>query len=69
MAKKYVCVTKVSNDKFVKYHVNNLKSYVQFITKNFKGWRWTNVYKSDTKQQYLSFTNRNAYLIQRDGFI
>jgi hypothetical protein len=55
--KKYKIIVKVNNDKFVKYNVNNLLLFTQFLDKNFSGWRWFNVYNMD-KEQIGSFTTK-----------
>jgi len=60
--KKYKVIAKVDNDKFVKYNVNNLVLFAQFLDTNFKGWRWFNVYeytKEGTGKQITSFTSKN----------
>lgn len=59
MSKTYKVIAKVSNHKFVKYNVNNLISFTTFLDKNFKGWRWFNVYDKKTKVQLTSFTKYN----------
>jgi len=59
MAKKYNCIVKVEYDKIVKYHVNNLLSFVQFLDSNFKNWTWFNVYDSKTRKQITSYTKNN----------
>jgi hypothetical protein len=55
-AKKYKVIAKVNDDKFVKYNVNNLMKFVQFLDKDFEGWRWFNVYDKKTKLQIANFT-------------
>jgi len=60
--KKYKVIAKVGNDKFVKYNVNNLIKFAQFLDKNFSDWRWFNVYKyqKDSKgEQVANFTSSN----------
>lgn len=62
MAKKYRVIAKVGNDKFVKYHVNDLVRFTQFLDEKFRGWRWFNVYeykKDGNGMQVGSFTNRD----------
>ena len=59
--KKYRVIAKVSDDKFVKYNVNNLLKFTAFLDKEFKGWRWFNVYNYVKKQkgsQVGNFTNK-----------
>lgn len=57
--KKFVCIVKVSNDKFVKYRLNNLIKFTEFLDKNWSGWRWFNVYDNKTKIQLSNFTSNN----------
>ena len=62
MEKKYKVIAKISNDKFVKYNVNNLLLFTRFLDKNFLGWRWFNVYeytKDGNGRQLDSFTNKD----------
>lgn len=54
--KKVVCIVKVDNEKFVKYHVNNLLSFTDYLDKNYKDWRFFNCFNPDTKQQVANFT-------------
>ena len=63
--KKYKVIAKVENDKFVKYNVNNLLLFTQFLDTNFNGWRWFNVYeykKESDGSQIGSFTTKNRPL-------
>ena len=55
--KKYKIIAKVDNDKFVKYNVNNLLKFTNFLDKNYDKWRWFNVYDKNTREQIGSFTN------------
>lgn len=60
--KKYKVIAKVNNEKFVKYNVNNLILFTDFLDKNFAGWRWFNVYeytKEGNGVQLGSYTNSN----------
>jgi hypothetical protein len=58
--KKYKVIAKVSDTKFVKYNVNNLLLFTDFLDKNFNGWRWFNVYsKNENREQIGNFTNKN----------
>lgn len=43
--KKYKVIAKVGNEKFVKYNVNNLLLFTNFLDDNFTDWRWFNVYE------------------------
>ena len=63
--KKYKVIVKVENEKFVKYNVNNLLKFVEFLDENFNDWRWFNVYefsKEENGKQLESFTNKNRPL-------
>lgn len=57
--KKYKVVAKIGNDKFVKYNVNNLVLFTEFLDKKFSDWRWFNVFeytKDGSGNQLGSFT-------------
>jgi len=56
MHKKYKVIAKVGKDKFVKYNVNNLLLFTQFLDRSYKKWRWFNVYDNKTKNQITNFT-------------
>ena len=61
MSKKYMCIAKVDNKKFVRFHVNNLKKFSLFLDQKFPGWRWFNVFeytRDHNGKQLDSFTNR-----------
>lgn len=58
-AKKYKIIAKIGNDKFVKYNVNNLVLFTEFLDKKFSDWRWFNVFeytKNGSGTQLGSFT-------------
>ena len=60
--KKYKVIAKVEKDKFVKYNVNNLLLFTEFLDVNFNGWRWFNVYeytKESNGTQLANFTTTN----------
>jgi len=59
MEKKYIVRAKVGDEKFVKYHVNNLVLFTKFLDEKFAGWRWFNVYIKDTEKQIANFTSKN----------
>ena len=44
---KYKIIVKVGNDKFVKYHSSNLLTFTYFLDKDWKEWRYFNVYGKD----------------------
>ncbi len=56
--KKYKAIAKVSNDKFVKYHINNLVSFARFLDEKFPDWRFFNVF-DQTGQQVKNYTKNN----------
>lgn len=63
--KKYKVIVKVDNEKFVKYNVNNLLLFTEFLDLNFNGWRWFNVFeykKEGDGQQLASFSTKNRPL-------
>lgn len=63
--KKYKVIAKVDAEKFVKYNVNNLVKFAEFLDKDFGGWRWFNVYqysRDSNGLQLASFTNSNRPL-------
>ncbi|MDJ1470254.1 hypothetical protein [Xanthocytophaga flava] len=66
-AKKYKVVAKVGNEQignkgFVKYNVNNLIAFADFLDKDFPDWRFFNVFeytKDGSGKQLTSFTKKN----------
>lgn len=56
--KKYKVIAKVGSNKFVKYNVNNLKTFTAFLDKDFSSWRWFNVFDKKTRKQVANFTNK-----------
>jgi hypothetical protein len=60
--KKYKIIAKISDNDFVKYHSQNINSFIQFLDKKFPDWRWGNVYDAKTGEQISSFTrNKRPY--------
>ena len=60
--KKYICIVKTDNEKFVRYHVNDLLLFTNFLDRKFTGWRWFNVFsneKNSKGKQLTSFTKNN----------
>lgn len=58
--KTYTIIAKVGNEKFVKYHVNDLLSFTKFLDISFPDWRWFNVYNKDKEGKELAnYTNKN----------
>lgn len=50
MEKKYKAIVKVNNEKFVKYHVNNLLSFTKFLDTKFPEWRYYNLFDQEGTQ-------------------
>jgi hypothetical protein len=42
--KRYVTISKVDKDKFVKYRVNDLHNFTQFITNKYPNFRYSNIF-------------------------
>lgn len=62
MEKQYKCIVKISNERFLKYNVNNLLLFTAFLDREFPMWRWYNVYSKRTKEQLANFTkNRRPF--------
>jgi ABC-type uncharacterized transport system permease subunit len=59
IVKIYRVIAKVGDDKFVKYHVNNLVSFSSFLDKNFPDWRWFNVFDKKTGIQVGNYTKKD----------
>lgn len=58
MSKRYVCIVKVAPEHFVKYRLNDLLKFVDFLDTKWTDWRWFNVYNKQTKEQITNFTNK-----------
>lgn len=59
--KKYKVIAKIGNNAdgtahCVKYNVNDLVKFADFLDKKFPDWRWFNVYSKQTKLQLANFT-------------
>jgi hypothetical protein len=57
--KKYKCIAKVGNEKFVKYRLSDLISFANFLDREWKDWRWFNVYDKQTGEQLANYTRNN----------
>lgn len=55
--KKYKVIAKVEKDKFVKYNVNNLLLFTEFLDVNFSRWRWFNVFEYTKEENGLQLGN------------
>lgn len=63
MAVDLVIITKVDNDKFVKYHSNNLDSFFKFLLVKFPQARYSNIYDKKSKKQVGSWTNKKGLVM------
>jgi hypothetical protein len=61
MSKQVLVIVKVSNSKFCKWHVKNLRKLESFLDKTYNGWRWYNVYDKDTHQQIANYTTKKRF--------
>ncbi len=67
MPKKYKVIVKISNNPngtayCVKYRVNDLLKFTQFIDKKWIEWKWFNVYSNlgiNKGNQLANFTKKN----------
>lgn len=49
--KKFICITKVGGDVWLKHHVNNMLSFVAYLDKNHPDWKFINCY-SDQHERF-----------------
>lgn len=56
MTKKMVCIVKVGGEKFVKYHVNNLLKFTEYLDREYPDWRFINVFDSKSERQVANYT-------------
>lgn len=55
--KKYVTISKVDKDKYVKYRVNDLKNFTEFIVKKYPLFRYSNIFSNTgTNKGMLIYT-------------
>lgn len=65
--KRYTAIVKINNNPdgsayCVKYRFNDLLNFVSFLDKQWKDWKWFNVFSNkgmNKRQQIGNFTNRN----------
>lgn len=60
--KKYRVIVKVGNEKFIRYNVNNLLKFTEYLDITFPEWRWFNVYEyvpGKIGMQLDNFTTKN----------
>jgi hypothetical protein len=65
--KKYKVIVKVGNEQFCKWRCNNLVSFADFLDRDWKDWRYCNVFDNikdspTYRQQIGSFTKLNRPL-------
>ncbi len=58
---RVTAIVKVSNSKFVKYHVTNLALFERFLDRSFTGWRYYNYYDKETRQKLGSYTCNSRF--------
>lgn len=64
-SKKYTCIVKTGDDKFVKYRLNDLRKFTSFLDKRWGGWRWFNVFDNRTRIQIANFTKTSRPVSSR----
>ena len=69
--KKYTCIVKIGNNldcsaKCVKYRLDDLFKFCNFLDKQFPNWTWFNVFLKETEKQILNFTKYKRPM-GRDG--
>ena len=63
--KQYKVIVKVGDDKFLKYHSRDLLSLVRFLDKDYKDWRYFNVYNGESGEQIANYTKNNKPIHKR----
>lgn len=58
-AKKYTCIVKAGDEKFVKYRLNDLVKFTGFLNHRWSDWRWFNVFDNRTRIQVGNFTKND----------
>lgn len=59
--KKFICIVKVDEKTFLRYHVNNLLSFTNFLDRKYD-WKWFNVFSHEPTafgQQIANFTKNS----------
>ena len=69
--KKYSCIVKIGNNpdksaKCVKYRLNDLLKFSQFLDRKFPTWTYCNVFLKETRKQVSCFTKYRRP-VGRDG--
>lgn len=73
ISKKYIAIVKVADNpdgsaKCLKYRFNDLLKFTTFLDKDWRTWRWFNVYanKGNYKGEQLdNFTNKRRPLVSK----
>ena len=73
ISKKYIAIVKVADNpdgsaKCLKYRFNDLKKFTTFLDKDWRTWRWFNVYANrgnNKGQQQNNFTNKRRPLVSK----
>lgn len=55
--KKFICIVKINDQKFLRYHVNDLLKFTLFLDGKFPDWRWFNVYAYEGNNKSLQIGN------------
>ena len=71
--KKYIAIVKVADNpdgsaKCLKYRFNDLLKFTTFLDKDWRTWRWFNVYANrgiNKGQQLNNFTNKRRPLVSK----
>lgn len=56
---EYRVVVKITNEKWLKYHVHSFLKFTNWLDKNFPEWKFYNVYDPKTGYQIANFTKNN----------
>lgn len=73
ISKKYIAIVKVADNpdgsaRCLKYRFNDLLKFTVFLDKDWRTWRWFNVYAnrgSGQGEQLASYTNKRRPLVSR----
>lgn len=57
MIDKYTTIVKVEQEKFLKYHTDDLLSFVRYLDRSWPTWRYFNVFQNG--KQVGNFTKNN----------
>ena len=73
ISKKYIAIVKVADNpdgsaRCLKYRFNDLLKFTAFLDKDWRTWRWFNVYANrgvGNGKQLASYTNKRRPLVSR----